>query len=155
MFFICVIELIKIKTCSAIPKDKSFSNQSAIDTVKGVVGFDWSKYHTENSNSILVEHTAITTPIKVMIAATHLAVGNKNQANINLAKNLLLEIAKANTLHNSIGYEELKTKPFEDRKFQFIYICSLSSNTQVTNCLKFAIKLHIKLFFLVNFFMIS
>ena len=30
---------------------------------------------------------------------------------INLAKNLLLEIAKANTLHNSIGYEELKTKP--------------------------------------------
>ena len=76
----------EIKTCSAIPKDKSFSNQSAIDTVKGVVGFDWSKYHTENSNSILVEHTAITTPIKVMIAATHLAVGNKNKANINLAK---------------------------------------------------------------------
>ena len=76
----------EIKTCSAIPKDKSFSNQPAIDTVKGVVGFDWSKYHTENSNSILVEHTAITTPIKVMIAATNLAVGNKNQANINLAK---------------------------------------------------------------------
>ena len=33
----------EIKACSAIPKDKSFSNQSAIDTVKGVVGFDWSK----------------------------------------------------------------------------------------------------------------
>ena len=46
-----------------------------------------------------------------MIAATNLAVGNKNQTNINLAKNLLLEIAKVNTLHNSIGYEELKTKP--------------------------------------------
>ena len=37
----------EIKACSAIPNDKSFSNQSAIDTVKGVVGFDWSKYHTE------------------------------------------------------------------------------------------------------------
>ena len=100
----------EIKTCSAIPKDKSFSNKSTIDTVKGVVGFDWSAYHTKYSNSILVEHKAITTPIKVMIAGTHIAMGDKNQTNINIAKDLLLEIAKANTLYNSISYKELKKK---------------------------------------------
>ncbi|MDC0988436.1 peptidoglycan-binding protein [Candidatus Pelagibacter sp.] len=100
----------EIKTCSAIPKDKSFSNKSTIDTVKGVVGFDWSSYHTKYSNSIWVEHKAITTPIKVMIAGTHIAIGDKNQTNINIAKDLLLEIAKANTLYNSISYKELKKK---------------------------------------------
>ena len=100
----------EIKTCSAIPKDKSFSNKSTIDTVKDVVGFDWSAYHTKYSNSIWVEHKAITTPIKVMIAGTHIAIGDKNQTNINIAKDLLLEIAKANTLYNSISYKELKTK---------------------------------------------
>ena len=100
----------EIKTCSAIPKDKSFSNKSTIDTVKGVVGFDWSAYHTKYSNSIWVEHKAITTPIKVMIAGTHIAIGDKNQTNINIAKDLLLEIAKTNTLYNSISYKELKKK---------------------------------------------
>ena len=100
----------EIKTCSAIPKDKSFSNKSTIDTVKGVVGFDWSAYHTKYSNSIWVEHKAITTPIKVMIAGTHIAIGDKNQTNINIAKDLLLEIAKASTLYNSISYKELEKK---------------------------------------------
>ena len=100
----------EIKTCSAIPKDKSFSNKSTIDTVKGVVGFDWSAYHTKYSNSIWVEHKAITTPIKIMIAGTHIAMGDKNQTNINIAKDLLLEIAEANTLYKSISYKELKKK---------------------------------------------
>ena len=31
----------EIKACSAIPEDKSFSNQSTIYTVKSVIGFDW------------------------------------------------------------------------------------------------------------------
>jgi len=100
----------EIKTCSAIPKDKSFSNKSTIDTVKSVVGFDWSAYHEKYSNSIWVEHAAITKPIKVMIAGTHIAIGDKNQTNINIAKGLLLEIANANTLYNSISYKELKKK---------------------------------------------
>lgn len=101
----------EIKTCSAIPKDKSFSNKSIIKTVESVVGFDWAKYHTENSNSIIVDHSPITTPIKFMMAATHQAVGNKTQTNIDTAKRLLIQIAKINTLYNSIGYEELKKKP--------------------------------------------
>ena len=112
----------EIKVCSAIPKDKSFSNQSAIDTVKGVVGFDWSKYHTENSNSILVEHKAITTPIKVMIAATNLAVGNKNQANINEYKLAEIEVTfenneeaekKINEVKNQIKKIEIEESEFE------------------------------------------
>ena len=39
-----------------------------------------------------------------------MAIGDKNQTNINIAKGLLLEIAKANTLYSSISYEELKKK---------------------------------------------
>ena len=101
----------EIKACSAIPKDKSFSNKSTLDTVRSVVGFDWGKHHTETSNSIYVNHTPITTPIKVMIAATNQAIGNKNQNNIDIAKSLLIQMAKVNTLHNSIGYNELKEKP--------------------------------------------
>ena len=46
-----------------------------------------------------------------MIAATNQAIGNKNQNNIDIAKSLLIQIAKVNTLHNSIGYKELKEKP--------------------------------------------
>ena len=45
-----------------------------------------------------------------MIAATHIAIGEKNQIDVNIAKDLLLEIAKANTLYNSISYKELKKK---------------------------------------------
>ena len=100
----------EIKSCSAIPRDKSFSNKSTIDIVRSVVGFDWSAYHEKYSNSILVEHAAITKPIKVMIAGTHIAIGDKNRTNINTAKSLLIEIAKANTLHNSISYKELQKK---------------------------------------------
>ena len=37
----------EIKTCLAIPADKSFSNSSVVKTVESVVGFDWAKYHTE------------------------------------------------------------------------------------------------------------
>ena len=101
----------EIKACSAIPKDKSFSNKSTLDTVRSVVGFDWANHHTETSNSIYVDHSPITTPIKVMIAATNQAIGNKNQNNIDIAKSLLIQMAKVNTLHNSIGYKELKEKP--------------------------------------------
>ena len=101
----------EIKTCSAIPVDKSFSNLSIVKTVKSVVGFDWAKYHTENSTSIYVDHSAITVPIKVMMASTHNAIGNNNQINIDVAKSLLIEMAETNTLYNSIGYEELKKKP--------------------------------------------
>ena len=46
----------EIKTCSAIPKDKSFSNKSTIDTVRSVVGFDWCSTIQKYSNSILVDH---------------------------------------------------------------------------------------------------
>jgi hypothetical protein len=77
----------EIKTCSAIPADKSFSNSSVVKTVESVVGFDWAKYHTETSNSIYVDHDPITVPIKVMMASTHNAIGNKNQSNIDTAKN--------------------------------------------------------------------
>ena len=72
----------EIKTCSSIPADKSFSNSFVVKTVESVVGFDWAKYHTENSNSITVDHDPITVPIKVMMASTHNAIGNKNQSNI-------------------------------------------------------------------------
>ena len=101
----------EIKACSAIPIDKSFSNPSVVKTVKSVVGYDWAKHHTETCTSILCDFNVIFVPIQVMMASTHNAIGNNNQINIDIAKSLLIEMAEANTLYNSIGYEELKEKP--------------------------------------------
>ena len=49
--------------------------------------------------------------MKVFMTATHNALGNDNQANISIAKNLLIELAKTDTLYDSIGYVEVKKKP--------------------------------------------
>jgi hypothetical protein len=45
------------------------------------------------------------------MAATHKALGNNIQSEIENAKNLLLDLAKADTLYDSIGYIEVKKKP--------------------------------------------
>jgi hypothetical protein len=57
-----------------------------------------------------VKHQNITRPIGVLMVATHNAIGNDNQDNIEIAKNLLIDLAKADTLYDSIGFYEVKKK---------------------------------------------
>jgi len=45
------------------------------------------------------------------MAGTQNAISNNNQANIGIAKNLLIDLAKADTLYDSIGYNEVLKKP--------------------------------------------
>ena len=99
-----------IQSCKVMGS-KTFSSQQTINQVEALIGYDWHADHHANSNSLVVWHQAITDPIKSLMLGTHNAIGNDNQNNIKIAKNLLIDLAKADTLYDSIGYYEVKKKP--------------------------------------------
>ena len=101
----------EIKSCSALPIRAKFNNASTFKTIEDVIGYDWAKFHTETGNSLIVNHDVITVPGKLMLTAIQHAIANNNQTNLDRGKDLLLRIAKADTLYNSISYEELQKKP--------------------------------------------
>jgi len=100
----------KIETCTAMP-DTTFELDFYKKRVEGLIGYDWHADHQANSNSLVVNHDNITVPIKVFLAATHNAIGKNEKGNIEIAKKLLVDLAKANTLYDSISIEGLKSKP--------------------------------------------
>ena len=102
----------KIESCETM-EDITMSSRlfSDIFRVKGFVGYDWHSDHQKNSTSLTVKHENITEPIKILMLLAHNALSNKDQYNIKEAKDLLIEIAKADTLYNSIGPKGLKDKP--------------------------------------------
>ena len=100
----------KIETCTAMP-DTTFELDFYKKRVEGLIGYDWHADHKANSNSLVVNHDNITVPIKVFLAATHNAIGKNEKENIEIAKKLLVDLAKANTLYDSISIEGLKSKP--------------------------------------------
>ena len=99
----------EIKSCDAIGS-ASFDNNRVIERVEGLVGYDWPADWMENSDSMTVRHQNITKPIGAFMVATHNAIGNENQDNVQIAKNLLIDLAKADTLYDSIGFYEVKKK---------------------------------------------
>ena len=99
-----------IKSCEAV-QPVSFTNNSTVKIMEGLIGYDWHADHSTNSNSRDVHHRNITVPMNMLMAATHNALGNNIQSEIENAKNLLLDLAKADTLYDSIGYVEVKKKP--------------------------------------------
>ncbi len=100
----------KIENCTAMP-DSTFELDFYKKRVEGLIGYDWHADHQANSNSLVVNHDNITVPIKVFLAATHNAIGKNEKGNIEIAKKLLVDLAKANTLYDSISIEGLKSKP--------------------------------------------
>jgi hypothetical protein len=100
----------KIENCTAMP-DSTFELDFYKKRVEGLIGYDWHADHQANSNSLVVNHDNITVPIKVFLAATHNAIGEDKKGNIEIAKKLLVDLAKANTLYDSISIEGLKSKP--------------------------------------------
>jgi len=101
----------EIESCSAMAGTPTFNDSRSINRVKGLIGYDWHADWEAHSTSLSPIHKDITEPIKVFMSATHNAIGNDNQANIQIAKNLLIDLAKADTLYDSIGYIEVKKKP--------------------------------------------
>ena len=102
----------EIKSCNVL-EDITMSSRlfSHINTVKRFVGYDWPSDHRKNSTSLTVNHENITEPIKILMSLAHNALANKDKYNIDEAKNLLIEIAQADTLYDSIGPVGLKKKP--------------------------------------------
>ena len=46
----------EIKTCSAMPGNKSYSRSAIVKQVEALIGYDWSGDHTKNSNSININN---------------------------------------------------------------------------------------------------
>jgi len=101
----------EIESCSAMVGTPTFNSSRTYNRVKGLIGYDWHADWEANSSSLSPLHDNITEPIKVFMSATHNSIGNDNQANIKIAKNLLIDLAKADTLYDSIGYYDVKKKP--------------------------------------------
>lgn len=101
----------EITSCNAMANTPTFNDSRSINRVKGLIGYDWHADWEARSTSLSPLHNNITEPIKVFMSATHNSIGNDNQANIKIAKNLLIDLAKADTLYDSIGYYEVKKKP--------------------------------------------
>ena len=101
----------EIESCSAMAGTPTFNSSRTYNRVKGLIGYDWHADWEARSTSLSPLHDNITEPIKVFMSATHNSIGNDNQANIKIAKNLLIDLAKADTLYDSIGFYEVIKKP--------------------------------------------
>ena len=102
-----------IQSCKAMDKNYTvtFNKKQTVKKVKKLVGYNWPYDWEMNSNSMNVRHQGITVPMTMLMSATHNAIANDNHDNIIIAKNLIIDLAKANTLFDSIGYNEVKKKP--------------------------------------------
>ena len=101
----------EITSCKAMKDTPTFTDSFSIKKVKGLIGYDWHADWEANSTSMNLKSKRIRVPIEALMAGTHNAISNNNQANIDIAKNLLIDLAKADTLYDSIGFYEVKKKP--------------------------------------------
>ena len=97
----------EIKNCTYMGSE-TFADQSTIESIRKLIGYDWVKDFEENSTSLTVVHEGITEPMRSLTIATHNAIGEKNSKKIQIAKKIAVEIAKSETLFDTIGYKELK-----------------------------------------------
>ena len=91
-------------------KDQTIINDT-VKIIEGLIGYDWHADHSANSNSMDVHHQAITVPMNLLMAATHNALSKNIKSEIDTAKNLLIDLAKTDTLYDSIGYYKVQKKP--------------------------------------------
>jgi len=101
----------EITFCKAMKDTPTFTDSFSIKKVKGLIGYDWHADWEANSTSMNLQSKRIRVPIEALMAGTQNAISNNNQANIDIAKNLLIDLAKADTLYDSIGFYEVKKKP--------------------------------------------
>tara|TARA_B100001057_G_C22752946_1_gene912528 strand:+ start:130 stop:1371 length:1242 start_codon:yes stop_codon:yes gene_type:complete len=97
----------EIKDCSYMGRE-TFADQSTVDSIRKLIGYDWVKDFEENSTSLTVVHDGITEPMRSFSIATHNAVGEGNSKKIQIAKEIAIELAKKETLFDTIGYKDLK-----------------------------------------------
>ena len=99
----------KIKSCSYVGGE-TFKSKYKKARIESLIRLDWmSEWALGNSRS--VNHLNLTGPMSSFAVATHNAIGNNDKTDIDVAKGILIKIAKANVLLDTIGKEELKKKP--------------------------------------------
>jgi len=114
-----------IQSCKAIG-NRSFKDKQTVKRIKGLAGYDWMADWKKNSNSLSVIHINITEPILWMMTATHNAMSEDVRENIDIAKSLLVNLAKTNTLYDSVGSDELKDKPCVGRIMIQIHLVGIT-----------------------------
>ena len=97
----------EIKDCSYMGNE-TFADQSTVESIRKLIGYDWVKDFEENSTSLTVVHDGITEPMRSFSIATHNAVGEGNSKKIQIAIEIAIELAKKETLFDTIGYKDLK-----------------------------------------------
>ena len=99
----------QLNSCSFVGVE-SFKSKNTKSKIESLVNLDWmSEWAKGNSRS--VNHENLTGPMTLFAVTTHTAVGNKDKNEITLAKNVLIKMAKADILYDTIGKKELKKKP--------------------------------------------
>jgi hypothetical protein len=83
-----------------MPKN-TFNSKFLLEDFQNIIGFDWSAEHTKNGTS-LDSGQSMLGPVKKWKVATHNALVNKNEANIQIAIDLAVDLAEANQLYNTI-----------------------------------------------------
>ena len=99
----------QIKNCPFVGQEtfKTFNTKSTIESLIKIDWMDeWSK-----GNSRTVNHENLTGPMTLFAVATHNAIGDNDISGINSAKQVLVNMAKAEVLSDTISYKELKKKP--------------------------------------------
>ena len=66
------------------------------------IGYDWGTDHQGNSDSLTVRHERISHPARMLFAATHHALSNDDPDQIREAVSIVVGIARADTILNTI-----------------------------------------------------
>ena len=94
----------KIKSCSYVGGE-TFKSKYKKARIESLIRLDWmSEWALGNSRS--VNHLNLTGPMSLFAVATHNAIGDNDITDIDAAKGILIKIAKANVLLDTIGKEE-------------------------------------------------
>ena len=93
-----------------VPEDtaKRYAEFLSYEDAKKVVGFDWMDDHSKNSTSLNVTHENISKPSRHLFALSQTAAATSEDALIQKAIQLAVELAETETLLNTPSLNELK-----------------------------------------------
>ena len=98
-----------IEVCSFVGNE-SFKSDYTKNRIESLAKLDWmSEWAKGNSRS--VNHKNLTGPMTLFAVTTHTAIGNNDKNEIKLAKEILIKMAKADILFDTISRKALKNKP--------------------------------------------
>ena len=86
----------------------SLQDDSVRTEIRNVIGYDWGTDHEGNSDSLSVRHGRISHPARMLFAATHHALSNDDSDQIREAISIVVDIARADTILDTITVRQAK-----------------------------------------------